>query len=89
MTLPAASFTVATRVAVSPIDVSVSVLEDNSIVAAIRTTEIESSFVADCPSPLVTWTVNVLVPEAVGVPEIVSEDKLSPSGSAPDAIDQV
>ena len=52
--LPPASFTVATSVAVSPIDAKFNALEDNSTVAAIRTTETENSLVADCPSPLVT-----------------------------------
>jgi hypothetical protein len=45
-TVPPTSFTVATSVAVSPIDAKLNALEDNSMVAAMRTTEIESSFVA-------------------------------------------
>jgi hypothetical protein len=88
-TTPPASFTVATSVAVSANAVKLNTLGDNSRVAAMRTTEIESSFVAVCPSPVVTCRVNVLVPVVVGVPEIVSAESVSPSGSAPAEIDQL
>ena len=87
--VPSAFLTVATSVAVSPIDAKLNALEDSSSVAAMPTTEIESSFVAVCPSPLVTCTVNVLVSVVVGVPEIVSAESVSPAGSVPDAIDQL
>jgi hypothetical protein len=89
ITVPSVFLTVATSVAVSPIDVKLNALEDNSSVAAMPTTEIESSFVAVCPPPLVTCTVNVLVPVVVGVPEIVSAESVSPAGSVPAAIDQL
>ena len=89
ITVPSVFLTVATSVAVSPIDAKLNALEDNSSVAALPTTEIESSFAAVCPSPLVTCTVNVLVPVVVGVPEIVSAESVSPAGSVPEAIDQL
>ena len=42
-----------------------------------------------CPA-LVTWTVKLLVPSVVGVPEITpAADKLSPAGSDPLDTDQV
>jgi len=89
ITVPSVFLTVATSVAVSPIDAKLNALEDNSSVAALPTTEIESSFATVCPSPLVTCTVNVLVPIVVGVPEIVSAESVSPAGSVPEAIDQL
>ena len=89
ITVPSVFLTVATSVAVSAIDAKLNALEDNSSVAAMPTTEIESSFVAVCPSPLVTCTVNVLVPVVVGVPEIVSAESVSPAGSVPELIDQL
>ena len=89
ITVPSVFLTVATSVAVSPIDAKLNALEDNSSVAALPTTEIESSFAAVCPSPLVTCTVNVLVPVVVGVPEMVDPTSVSPAGSVPEAIDQL
>ena len=89
ITVPSEFLTVATSVSVSPIDAKLNALEDNSSVAAMPTTEIESSFAAVCPSPLVTCRVNVLVPVVVGVPEIVSAESVSPAGSVPDVIDQL
>ena len=46
-------------------------------------TLIESGLVAVCPSPLVAFTVNSLVPVEVGVPEIVDPTSDSPAGSVP------
>ena len=87
ITVPSVFLTVATSVAVSPIDAKLNELEDSSSVAALPTTEIESSFATVCPSPLVTCTVNVLVPVVVGVPEIVDPTSVSPAGNVPELID--
>jgi hypothetical protein len=48
---------------------------------------IDRGLVAVCPSPLVTFTVNSLVPVAVGVPEIVEPTRESPAGNVPELID--
>ena len=45
---------------------------------------------AVCESELTAWTVKLLVPDAVGVPEIVPEpNSVSPEGRTPEANDQV
>ena len=50
---------------------------------------IESAAVADADALSVTFTVNVLVPTALGIPEIVEPVRVSPAGSDPPAIDHV
>ena len=46
-------------------------------------TVMESGFVAVAPELSLTWTVKLLDPAVVGVPEIVLPLMLSPSGSVP------
>ena len=50
---------------------------------------IESDAVVDTDAPSVTLTVKLLVPAAVGVPDIVAPLRLNPAGSDPLAIDHV
>ena len=86
MVSPDSSLTVEVRLVVSPSDTNASELFDNVTVAV--ETLIESGLVAIWPSPLVTFTVNSLVPLAVGVPEIVEPTSDSPAGNVPPLIAQ-
>ena len=51
-------------------------------------TVMESGFVTVVPELSLTWTVKLLGPAVVGVPEIVFPLMLSPAGSVPLLIDQ-
>ena len=51
-------------------------------------TVMESGFVAVAPELSLTWTVKLLPPAVVGVPEIVLPLILSPAGSVPLLTDQ-
>jgi len=51
-------------------------------------TVMESGFVAVVPELSLTWTVKLLAPAVVGVPEIVFPLILNPAGSVPVLTDQ-
>ena len=51
-------------------------------------TVMESGFVAVAPALSLTWTVKLLAPAVVGLPEIVLPLMLSPAGSVPLLTDQ-
>src|SRR5690348_9034790 len=59
------------------------------ITSGAGSTAIENGAVVDTPAASLTFTVKLLVPGAVGVPEIVAPSRVKPRGKLPLAIDHV
>ena len=68
---------------------TVPVASDAVVTVNPSETAMDSAFDAVCPA-LDTWTVKLLVPDAVGVPEITpAEDRVMPPGRFPLDKDQL